>query len=115
MTLRTIEPQQHTAAKVAGFLYLVTMVIPLLADLFLRGPLITHGDAAQTAKNIVASERLFRLSIVSGLMTVAGEVILLVALYIVLEPINRNVALLGIGLLGADVHLRSHSRFMAAG
>jgi len=94
MTLGAIEPAQQTAAKVAGFLYLVTMVIPLLADLFLRGPLIAHGDAAQTARNIVASERLFRLSIVSGLMTVAGEIILLVALYIVLKPINRNVALL---------------------
>jgi len=26
MTLRTIEPAQHTAAKVAGFLYLFLMV-----------------------------------------------------------------------------------------
>jgi hypothetical protein len=94
MTLRAIEPAQHAAARVAGFLYLVTMVIPLLAELFLRAPLIVHGDAVQTAKNIVASERLFRLSIVSGLITVAGEIILLVALYIVLKPINRNVALL---------------------
>jgi uncharacterized membrane protein (GlpM family) len=93
MTLRTIEPEQHTAAKVAGFLYLVTMVIPLLGELFLRAPLISHADAARTARNIVASERLFRLSIVSGLMTVAAEIILLVALYIVLEPINRNVSL----------------------
>ncbi len=31
-----IEPAQHTAAKVAGFLCLVTMVIPLLAELYLR-------------------------------------------------------------------------------
>jgi len=93
MTLRAIEPEQHTAAKVAGFLYLFTMVIQLLADFYLRAPLIVHGDGVQTAKNIVASERLFRLSIVSGLMTVAGEMILLVALYIVLKPINRNVAL----------------------
>ena len=74
MTLRTIQPAQHVAGKVAGFLYLLTMVIPLLADLYLRAPLTVHGDAVQTAKNIVASERLFRLSIV--------------------EPINRNVALL---------------------
>jgi hypothetical protein len=94
MTLRAIEPEQQTVAKVAGFLYLVTMVIPLLAEIYLRAPLIVHGDAVQTAKNIVASERLFRLSIVSGLIAVAGEVILLVALYVVLKPINRNVALL---------------------
>jgi len=94
MTLGAIEPAQQTAAKVAGFLYLVTMVIPLLAELYLRAPLMVHGDAVQTARNILASERLFRLSIVLGLIAVAAEVILLVALYVVLEPINRNVALL---------------------
>ena len=82
------------AAKVAGFLYLLTMVIPLLAEIYLRSPLITHSDAVLTAKNIVASGGLFRLSIVSGLIAVAAEIILIVALYIVLEPINRNVALL---------------------
>src|SRR5881628_2866172 len=96
MTLRAIEPAQQTAARVAGFLYLVTMVIPLLAELYLRAPLMVHGDAVQTARNIVASERLFRLSIVLGLIAVAAEVILLLALYVVLEPINRNVALLAV-------------------
>jgi len=95
MTLRAIEPAQHTAAKVAGFLYLVTMVNTILAEFYLRAPLLVRGDAVQTARNIVASERLFRLSIVSGLITVAGHVVLLVALYVVLKPINRNVALLG--------------------
>lgn len=94
MTPRAIEPAQRTAAKVAGFLYLVTMVILLLTEVYLRSPLIVHSDAVQTARNVVASERQFRLSIVSGLMTVAAEIILLVALYIVLEPINRNMALL---------------------
>lgn len=94
MTLGTIEPAQHTAAKVAGFLYLVTIVISLLAELYLRAPLLVRGDAAQTAQNIVASERQFRISIVSGLVAVAGDVILLVALYVVLKPIDRNLALL---------------------
>jgi hypothetical protein len=94
MTPSTIEPAQRTAAKVAGFLYLVTMGISLLAELYLRAPLLVPGDAAQTGKNIAASERLFRLSIVSGLIAVAGEIILLVALYVVLEPINRYAALI---------------------
>ena len=94
MTLRPIEPVQHTAAKVAGFLYLLTLVISLFAELYLRDPLLVRGDAAQTARNIVASERQFRISIVSGLMAVAGDIILLVALYVALKPIGRNLALL---------------------
>ena len=94
MTLRTIEPAQHTAAKVAGFLYLFTMVTANFAEFYARGRMIVPGDAVQTARNIAASERLFRLGIVSNLITFASVVILVVALYVVLKPINRNVALL---------------------
>ena len=60
MTLRTIELEQHTAAKVAGFLYLLLMVTAMFAGFYARGPLIVHGDVAQTARNIAASQRLFR-------------------------------------------------------
>lgn len=93
MTLRTIEPAQHTAAKVAGFLYLFTMVTSISA-FYARGRLIVGGDAVQTARNITASERLFRIAAVSDLIMVAGVVMLVWALYVVLKPINKNVALL---------------------
>jgi hypothetical protein len=89
-----LEPAQHTAAKVAGFLYLLTMVTGVFAEFYARGSLIVAGDAVQTAKNIAASEWLFRLGAVSNLITFAVDVILLLALYVVLKPINRNVALL---------------------
>ncbi len=94
MTLRTLEPAQYAAAKVAGFLYLFTMATANFAEFYARGRLIVFGDAVQTAKNIAASERLFRLGIVSNLITFASVVILVAALYFVLKPINRNVALL---------------------
>jgi uncharacterized protein DUF4386 len=94
MTSATIEPAQQTAARVAGALYLVINAIQLFAEIFLRAPLLVAGDAARTAERIVASETQFRLSIVSLLLVVAGEVALLVALYVVLKPINRNLALL---------------------
>jgi hypothetical protein len=88
------EPAQNTAAKVAGFLYLFTMVTANFAEFYARGRLLVGGDAVQTAKNIAASERLFRLGTVSNLITFASVVILLWAFYVVLKPINRNVALL---------------------
>ncbi len=94
MTRRTIEPAQQTAAKVAGFLYLFTMVTASFAEFYARGRLIVSGDAARTARNIVASERLFRIGAVSNLITFAAVVPLVVALYVVLKPINRSVALL---------------------
>jgi hypothetical protein len=93
-TLRAIEPAQHTAAKVVGVLYLSTMVTANFAEFYARGRLIVSGDAVQTARNIAASERLFRLGTVGNLITFAGVVPLVWALYVVLKPVNRNVALL---------------------
>ncbi len=90
----TIEPAQHTAAKVAGFLYVFGMAIAVFAEFYARGRLIVPGDAVQTARNIAASERLFRIGIVGDLITFADDILLLWALYIVLKPINRNLALL---------------------
>ena len=93
-----IEPAQHTAAKVVGFLYLIQMALGVLGESYLRGRVIVHGDAAQTALNIVASERLYRLSLVTDLMTYGCVIIMLWALYVVLKPVDRNVVLLGVFL-----------------
>jgi len=88
-----LQPAQHAAAKVVGFLYLFTMATSIFG-FAVRGPLIVPGDALQTVTNITASERLFRISIASDLLTVVGVIILVLALYVVLKPINRNIALL---------------------
>ena len=45
----------------------------------------------QTATNIVASERLFRLAIAAELVTVVGVLVLVWGLYVILRPIDRNV------------------------
>ncbi len=94
--VRSLEQEQHTAAKVAGFMYLFTMITANFAEFYARGRLIVPGDAVQTAKKIAASERLFRLGTVSNLITFAGVVLLLWTLYVVLKPVNRNGALLAV-------------------
>ena len=94
MTLRTIEPAQQTAAKVAGFFYLLTTALAAYAEFFVRAPLIVRDDAARTASNIVANAQLFRVSIVCDLLMVAGVVILNLALYQLLAPVHRRLALI---------------------
>lgn len=93
MTLRTIEPAQQTAAKVAGFLYLLTTVMAVYAEFFVRSRLIVSDDAARTASNIAANAHLFRASIVCDLLMAAGVVILNLALYQLLAPVHRSLAL----------------------
>ena len=90
----TIDHAQQTAARIAGFLYLFLMVIAIYA-FSVSSSFIAAGDAAKTAGNIMASERLFRLTIAIDLITAAGDVALAVALYTLLEPVNRSLALLG--------------------
>ncbi|MBA2243089.1 MAG: DUF4386 domain-containing protein [Chthoniobacterales bacterium] len=118
---------QHAAAKIVGILYLVTMATSIIGFV-LRGPMFARGDAVETATRIAASERLYRLSLVTDLITVAGVIVLLWAIYVVLKPVEKNVALLAaffrlaenivlsgvtlcgfatVALLGAAPHLRA--------
>ncbi len=92
-TLPPRERSQQTAARIAGFLYLFTMATAVFA-FSARSQLIVRGDPAQTARNIAASERLFRISIASDLIVYVCVVALVLALYVVLKPVNRNLALL---------------------
>ena len=88
-----ITPEQRSAARIVGFLYVIQMAVAVFGESFVRGRLIV-ADAAKTAENIVASERLFRLSIAGDLFVYAGVLVLTWGLYVVLRPVNRNLALL---------------------
>ena len=96
MTLRTIEPAQRTAAKVAGFLYLFQMATAIFGESYVRGQLIVRGDATRTAQNIIGAERLFRLSIAGDLVTYTTVIVLIWALYVVVRPVDKNLALLAV-------------------
>ena len=84
----------NKTARMAGFLYLIYMIVEIPADVFGRSPLIVFGDAAATASNLVAHEWQFRIGFVGDLL--AGVLFFLAAwaLYALLKPVNKNLALL---------------------
>src|SRR5262249_12233228 len=88
-----IEESQRKAARVVGVTYLVAMATAMFAELYVPSTLIVSGNAAETARRIMASEKLFRLGIASDLITFAIDVGLIAALYIVLRPVHRGLAL----------------------
>lgn len=96
MSHRTIEPHQQTAAKIVGTLYVIQMAMAVFADSYVRGRLFVRDDAVRTAQNIVAHERLFRWSIVADLLVYATVVLLVWALWVVLEPVNPRLAALAV-------------------
>jgi Domain of unknown function (DUF4386) len=64
------------------------------AQFGMQDRLIIDGHNAETAANIMAHERLFRISVACDLFYSADTVVLLVALYVILKPVNRGLALL---------------------
>lgn len=89
-----LEQSQRKASRVVGFTCLFTMAVVVFANFGILARLIVPGNAAETARNIMAHERLFRTVIACGLIYGAGLVVLLTALYVILKPVNRGLALL---------------------
>jgi hypothetical protein len=78
----------------AGFLYFIYIVIHISSDVLGRSKLIVFGDAAATAQNIMASEWQFRIGIIGDLLAAVLFLLTAWALYVLLKPVNKNLALL---------------------
>jgi hypothetical protein len=81
-------------AKLAGWLYLVIFVLAPLCLVYVRSKLITPGDSGATADAVIGSEWLLRLGSVGELVVVLCDVVLAVAFYVLLRPVNQPLALL---------------------
>lgn len=99
MTTHTTKPSPLTYARVAGILYLSLVPLAFLGFPYGLSRLFVPGDAAATAQNILSSEALFRLSIVINLLGAIINVFVALALYRLLQPVNKSMASLMVILL----------------
>jgi hypothetical protein len=90
-----IDNSQRTAAKIAGWSYLLSFAAVVFANYALLGPLIIPRNAVETAQNILAHPTQFRVALTLFLTDSVGAVVLAAALYVILKPINHYLALLG--------------------
>jgi hypothetical protein len=93
MSNHTVETSPLVYARVAGLLYLIIFVAAPFSFFFVRSTVIVPGDATATANNIMASEWLFRLGIVSDSVVFLTEIVLVALLYVLLKPVSRTLAL----------------------
>lgn len=91
-TTTTISPQPY--ARFAGLLYLLIIVAGVLGELVIRGTMVVGGDAAATAARIAASPQLWRIGIAGDLLMHVCDVFVMWAIYVILRPVSRNLALL---------------------
>jgi hypothetical protein len=90
-----IDNSQRTAAKVAGIAGLFTFAIVVFGNFVLLGPLIVPRNAADTARNILAHETQFRAALTCFISYDIGAIVLATALFVILGPVNRGLALAG--------------------
>ncbi|MEP7228697.1 MAG: DUF4386 domain-containing protein [Ginsengibacter sp.] len=83
-------------ARIGGLLYLLLILAGMLAVIFVRGKLIVSGDAITTANNIMASPLLWRIGIIADLVMHICDVPVMLIIYILLRPVNKNLALLAL-------------------
>lgn len=99
MTTHTAKPSPLLYARLAGFLYLLVVPLGIFGSLYVPSRLIVSGDAVTTAKNLIASESLFRLGIVSDLLAPLVLIFVVLFLYRLLKPVNKNMAWLMVTFL----------------
>jgi len=98
---------KKTLSRTAGFLYLISIAGILFGEFFVRGNLIVWGDAAATVQNILAHEGLFRLGFVFDLIAQACFLLLVLALYQLLKPVNKLYALAMLSCIVVSVAITS--------
>jgi hypothetical protein len=84
----------NKTARMAGFLYLIYIVIHVFANVIGRSNIIVFGDAVATAQKMMASEWQFRIGFVSDLISAVLFLLTAWALYVLLKPVHQNLALL---------------------
>ena len=97
LTNPTESTLQHKIARVAGFLFLF-ILIAIILNSFVFSKLIVVDNALATTDNILANRWLFRIGITNELILSVCAILLALALYIILKPVNKNLALLALYL-----------------
>jgi hypothetical protein len=94
--------------RVAGLWYLLLCVIGPLRLIYIPSKLFVHGNAAATANNIAAHERLFRLGIAADLIGAVVLVFLTLAFYRLFKGVDQYLAVLVVifgGVMPALIYL----------
>lgn len=91
---RTIETSPRLWARIAGAFYLITIIMGVFAEVFVRGALVVRDDAAATATNIMAHEPLYRFGLAADLIMLACYIVVTLLFYALFKPVSKSLSLL---------------------
>lgn len=81
-------------ARAAGILFLLSIIGGGFGEAYAPGAIIVSGDATATASNVINHAMLFRMGYAAYLLEAACDITLAWIFYILLRPVNKNLALL---------------------
>jgi hypothetical protein len=92
----TETPNPQAYARLGGAMYLLIIGIGIVGELVTRAEIVASGNAAATAENLVRAQGWWRAGIASNLVMHLCDVGVMLALYVLLRPVNRNLARLAV-------------------
>jgi len=93
MTNHNADISLSKSAIIAGIGLLIMTILAFGSFPILQN-LIVPGDATATANNIMTNELLFRIAVCGFLIVIILDVVVAWALYVLLKPVNKSLALL---------------------
>jgi hypothetical protein len=103
-------------ARIAGLLYLLIAIFGIFSMLYGPESHLVPRDATATADNIAAAEPLYRLAFLGDLLGQVIFVFLVLLLYRLLKPVDKNIAVLMVVLVlvGVPIAMLNDLNQMAA-
>jgi hypothetical protein len=90
----SVTPSQRSAARLAALAWPTSFIAVVAVSFGIVFPLNDIANPAEIARRVLAGERLFRIGIAGYAVSALAIVVQTAALYVVLEPVNRLLALL---------------------
>jgi hypothetical protein len=97
-------------ARYAGIFFLLTIVGGIIAQVVISERLVDFGNAATTAKNILANRGLFQVGFTVYLIEMACQVTTAALIYRILRPVNPTLALLMLLFEFTGIVIKTFSR-----
>ena len=102
-------------ARIAGALYLVTIVAAIIAQGLIAERIVNSTDASVTARNIIAHADLFRFGYTMYMIEMVAQTAMTMLFYELLKPVSRTGSLLAavIGVVGCGIKALSRVFYVA--
>jgi hypothetical protein len=102
-------------ARIAGVLYLLTIMTGIFAQAFVSEKLVVSGDAVATAINILTHKIFYELGFTFYLIEMACQIAVTALFYDLLKPVNGSLSLVAafLGLAGCVIKMVSRLFYIA--